>query len=105
MRMTIYKFKKSIFGMKSKPRRQTMKKRSLGLGVIGLLLTAALLGAFSQSGEDLFQKALRLERNEGKLIEAVELYNRVVALKGNEGLSAQAQLRIGMCYELSLIHI
>ncbi|MCJ7581584.1 MAG: tetratricopeptide repeat protein [Candidatus Aminicenantes bacterium] len=76
-----------------------MKKRSLGLGVIGLLITAALLGAFSQSGEDLFQKALRLERNEGKLMEAIELYNKVVAEKGNEGLSAQAQLRIGMCYE------
>ncbi len=76
-----------------------MKKRSLGFGVIGLLLTAALLGALNQSGEDLFQKALRLERNEGKLIEAVELYNKVVAEKGNEGLSAQAQLRIGMCYE------
>ena len=76
-----------------------MKKRSLGLVVIGLLVTAALLGALSQSGEDLFQKALRLERNEGKLIEAVKLYDKVVAEKGNEGLSAQAQLRIGFCYE------
>jgi len=32
-------------------------------------------------------------------MEAVELYNKVVSEKGNEGLSAQAQLRIGMCYE------
>ncbi len=97
--MTIYKFKKSIFGRKSKPRRQTMKKRSLGFGVMGLLFMAILLGAVSQSGEDLFQKALRLERSEGKLIEAIEIYNKVVAEKGNEGLSAQAQLRIGLCYE------
>ncbi len=75
-----------------------MKKRSIGLGVIGLLLMAALLGALNQSGEDLFQKALRLERNEGKLMEAIELYNKVVAAKGNEALSAKAQLRIGICY-------
>jgi Tol biopolymer transport system component len=97
--MTNREFKKRILGMKSKPRRQSMKKRSIGLGVIGLLLMAALLGALNQSGEDLFQKALRLERNEGKLMEAIELYNKVVAEKGNEGLAAKAQLRIGICYE------
>jgi len=76
-----------------------MKKRSAVFGVIGLLLTVALMGAFSQSGEDLFQKALRLERNEGKLMEAIELYNRVVAEGKNESLAAQAQLRVGLCYE------
>lgn len=76
-----------------------MKRKSTWFGVIGLLLTAALLGAFSQSGEDLFQKALRLERNEGKLMEAIELYNRVVAEEGNKDIAAQAQLRIGLCYE------
>lgn len=99
MHMTNLNFKKCIFGMKSKPRRQTMKKKSVGFGMIGILFMAALLGALSQSGEDLFQRALRLERNEGKLMEAVELYNRVVAEKGNEGLAAKAQLRIGLCYE------
>jgi len=76
-----------------------MKKKSAWFGVTGLLLTVALMGAFSQSGEDLFQKALRLERNEGKLMEAIELYNSVVAKEGNESLAAQAQLRIGLCYE------
>jgi Tol biopolymer transport system component len=65
----------------------------------GILVLAVLLGAFSQSGEDLFQKALRLERNEGKLMEAIELYNRVVAQGKDETLAAQAQLRIGLCYE------
>jgi len=65
----------------------------------GILVFAVLLGAFTQSGEDLFQKALRLERNEGKLMEAIELYNRVVAEGGNETLAAQSQLRIGLCYE------
>jgi tetratricopeptide (TPR) repeat protein len=81
------------------PRRKTMKKKSAWFGVMGILLFAALLGAFSQSGEDLFQKALRLERNEGKLLEAIELYNKVVAVKGNIDLAAQSQLRIGLCYE------
>ncbi len=76
-----------------------MKKKSAWFGVTGLLLTVALMGAFSQSGEDLFQKALRLERNEGKLMEAIELYKKVVAEEGNESLAAQGQLRIGLCYE------
>ena len=76
-----------------------MKKRTAWFGVIGLLFTMVLWGSISQSGEDLFQKALRLERNEGKLVEAIELYNRVVAQGINESLAAQAQLRIGLCYE------
>jgi Tol biopolymer transport system component len=76
-----------------------MKKKTLWLGTMGILLTAVFLGALSQSGEDLFQKALRLERNEGKLLEAIDLYGQVVSEKGNENLAAQAQLRIGLCYE------
>jgi Tol biopolymer transport system component len=32
-------------------------------------------------------------------MEAIELYDRVVAEEGNETLAAQAQLRIGLCYE------
>ncbi len=76
-----------------------MKEKSIVLGVLGLLLTAVFLGAISQSGEDLFQKALRLERNEGKLVEAIELYNKVVTEKEDTKIAAQAQLRIGLCYE------
>ena len=76
-----------------------MQKKSVLLAVLGILITAAVLGAFLQTGDDLFQKALRLERNEGKLMEAIELYQKVVAEKGSENLAAQAQLRIGMCYE------
>ena len=81
------------------PRRQAMNKKAVCFGVMGLFITAALLGALSQTGEDLFQKALRLERNEGKLQEAIELYTQVVAEGRNENLAAQAQLRIGLCYE------
>ncbi len=97
--MTIQQFKKLIFGEKQNPRRHEMKKKSTWFGVAGLFLTAAILGAFSQSGEDLFQKALRLERNEGKLMEAIELYTKVATDAENQSLAAQAQLRIGLCYE------
>jgi len=76
-----------------------MKKKSTWFGLTGIFLTAVLLGAFFQSGEDLFQKALRLERNEGKLMEAIELYNQVVAGEGNKSLAAKAQLRVGLCFE------
>ncbi len=76
-----------------------MKKRSLGFGIIGLLITAALLGALNQAGEDLFQKALRLERNEGNLEEAIVIYQRIINESQDKALKAQAQLRIGLCYE------
>ncbi|MFC2160824.1 hypothetical protein ACFLRX_04150 [Acidobacteriota bacterium] len=76
-----------------------MKKRSVFLGILGILVCAVLVGAFLQTGEDLFQKALRLERNEGKLVEAIELYNLIVKDSGNKSLAAKAQLRIGLCYE------
>jgi Tol biopolymer transport system component len=99
MPMTIQRFKKLIFGMKTNPRRQTMKKRTAWFRMIGLLFAVVLWGSISQTGEDLFQKALRLERNEGKLVEAIELYNKVVAEGKGQSLAAQAQLRIGLCYE------
>ena len=76
-----------------------MKKKSLFLGVLGILITAVVLGAFFQAGEDLFQKALRLERNEGNLKEAIVLYQKVVTEAKDQSLAANAQLRIGYCYE------
>jgi Tol biopolymer transport system component len=90
---------KTYLRIEMNPRRRAMKKQSICFGIMGLLVFAALLGAFSQAGEDLFQKALRMERNEGKLQEAIALYTQVVAEKKNESLAAQAQLRIGLCYE------
>lgn len=76
-----------------------MKTKSASLVMIGMLITGSVLAAVIQSGEDLFQKALLLERNQGKLNEAIELYKKVVAGKESETLAVQAQLRIGMCYE------
>jgi Tol biopolymer transport system component len=76
-----------------------MRKKPVVFGVLGILITVALFGAFSQTGEDLFQKALRLERNEGKLTEAIVLYEKVVSESEDKALAAKAQLRIGLCYE------
>ena len=76
-----------------------MKKKSICLGIWGALIIGVLLGASFQSGEDLFQKALRLERNEGKLEEAIVLYQKVVNESKDLSLAAKAQLRIGLCYE------
>ncbi len=77
-----------------------MQKRSALFMALGILFTAAVLGGISQSGEDLFQKALRLERNEGKLTEAIELYKTIVKqFPGNREVAAEAQFHIGLCYE------
>ncbi|HUU38546.1 MAG TPA: tetratricopeptide repeat protein [Candidatus Desulfaltia sp.] len=77
-----------------------MSNKSTLLAVLGLLITAAVLGAYSQTGEDLFQKALRLERNEGKMMEAIELYKTILKqFPGNRELAAEAQFHIGLCYE------
>jgi Tol biopolymer transport system component len=76
-----------------------MKTKTSRWGVAGIVVMAFFLGGFSQTGDDLFQKALRLEKNEGKLMEAIGLYQKVIAGQSSKSLAAQAQLRIGMCYE------
>jgi Tol biopolymer transport system component len=77
-----------------------MSNKPALLAVLGFLITAAVLGAFSQTGEDLFQKALRLERNEGKMMEAIELYKAILKqFPGNREVAAEAQFHIGLCYE------
>lgn len=70
------------------------------MAVLGLLITAAVLGAYSQTGENLFQKALRLERNEGKMMEAIELYKTILKqAPENREVAAKVQFQIGQCYE------
>ncbi len=75
-----------------------MKKNSLVFAVV--LVLSLSLGIFAvQSGQDLFQKALAKERAEGNLEEAIVLYQKVIDLSQDKALKAQAQLRIGLCYE------
>jgi len=77
-----------------------MSNKSAFLGILGLLVAAAVLGAVSQTGEDLFQKALRLETNEGKWTEAIGLYQAILKQSPeNRQLAAEAQFRIGLCFE------
>ncbi len=76
-----------------------MKTNTSKWGIAGIVVLVFVLGAFSQTPDDLFQKALRLEKSEGKLTEAIALYQKVIASQSNKTLAAQAQLRIGMCYE------
>ena len=54
----------------------------------------------AQSGHELFQQALSKERAEGKLQEAIALYQRVVeAASSDHALAARALLQLGRCYE------
>lgn len=77
-----------------------MSNKSAFLAVLGFLVAAVVLGAFPQAGNDLFQKALRLETNEGKWLEAIALYQTILKQSPeNRQLAAEAQFRIGLCYE------
>jgi len=70
--------------------------------ILGLILITIFLSfgiSSSQSGQDLFQRALAKERAEGNLEEAIVLYQKVIDFSQDKALKAQAQLRIGLCYE------
>ena len=64
------------------------------------ILAASVLAAGTQSGNDLFQKALIMERTEGNLQEAIKLYQQIVdKFSADHKLAAQALLQMGGCYE------
>ncbi|MCJ7488141.1 MAG: tetratricopeptide repeat protein, partial [Candidatus Aminicenantes bacterium] len=75
-----------------------MKKTAILTAFV--LLTAFAFGSLApQNGYDQFQKALAKERGEENLEEAIALYQKVVEDTKDESLAAQAQYRIGACYE------
>jgi Tol biopolymer transport system component len=74
-------------------------KKSIWISAIILLLLSSLGSLALQNGYDQFQKALAKERGEGNLEEAIALYQTVINETKDEALAAQAQLRIGICYE------
>ncbi len=77
-----------------------MPKGSRLIAAMGLLVATVMLGAAPQTAEDIFQKALRLERSEGKLEEAIGLYQTILKQhRENRQVAAEAQFRIGLCYE------
>jgi Tol biopolymer transport system component len=64
-------------------------------------IVAALSSATgAQSGHELFQQALSKERAEGKLQDAIALYQRVVDVaSADHALAAKALLQLGRCHE------
>jgi Tol biopolymer transport system component len=77
-----------------------MTNKPARFAVLGFLIATVALGVYAQTAEDLFQKALRLETNEGKWMEAVDLYQTILKkFPENRQLAAEAQFRIGLCFE------
>ncbi|MCX6576398.1 MAG: tetratricopeptide repeat protein [Candidatus Aminicenantes bacterium] len=74
-------------------------KKSLLITAAFLLLSSSLGSLAPQNGYDQFQKALAKERGEGNLEEAIAIYQKVINETKDEALAAQAQLRIGFCFE------
>ena len=72
---------------------------------INVILVAAFLFAgnsfsIAQTPEQLYQKGLMKEEGEGKLAEAINLYNQIADnSNADQSLRAKALLHIGMCYE------
>ena len=69
--------------------------------VFAVLMAAALaLSETAQpSQQEQFEKALVMEEVQGKLQDAITLYQKIVDESGDQALAAQAQLRIGMCQQ------
>jgi Tol biopolymer transport system component len=82
-----------------KKREGPMKKALLVTTALFLVLASSPGALLPQNGHDQFQKALAKERGEGNLEEAIALYQKVIDEAKDEALAAQAQLRIGFCYE------
>ena len=71
----------------------------IAFAVIPFITAAGALQA--PSGFDLFQQALVIERLEGKLDEAVGLYERILSeFPDDGGLRARVLVELGRCYEL-----
>ncbi len=80
-------------------KKYSILKKSSILIVVLFFLPLSFASLVSQNEHDLFQKALTKERAEGNLKEAISLYEKVIEMTKDESLAAQAQLRIGFCYE------
>ncbi len=83
---------------KAKPQEVDKMRKCTALIAVIVLMSFGLGGA-QQEGQKLFQKALAMERGEGNLEEAINLYQQVTQEAKDESLAAKAQLRIGICYE------
>ena len=74
--------------------------RALWTWAAAIAAAVAASGMPAQSGHDLFQQALVKERAEGKLQEAIDLYDRIVRdFPDDHALAAKALVQMGQCYE------
>ena len=74
-----------------------MKRILFGLVMVALVWS---VGASAQSGYQLFQQALSKEQAEGKLTDAIVIYQRIVKdFAGDHALAAKALLRLGEAYQ------
>jgi Tol biopolymer transport system component len=72
-------------------------KHALAVLVVAVTAGTSLLG---QSPSALFQQALAKERAEGKLLEAIQIYERILTdFPDERPVAAKALLQMGRCYE------
>ena len=70
----------------------------MALGLLCGLFSAQSIEA--QSGQELFQQALAMERSNGQVRDAIPLYQRIVAqFASDRSLAANALIRLGHAYE------
>jgi Tol biopolymer transport system component len=74
-------------------------KTAVVVVAVVLLATLSAVSARQSSPQVLFEKALALEEVQGKVAEAIAVYEKVVSETSDKALAAQAQLHIGLCYE------
>ena len=74
-------------------------KLKTSVSLIALVGAVLFLQAASPNAKLDFEKALVLEEVEGRLEEAITLYQKIVSEAQDDALAAQAQLHIGTCYE------
>ena len=69
--------------------------------VLAVLIAAAvgLSDTAPPSQQEQFEKALAMEEVQGKLQEAITLYQKIVDESGSQALAAKALLQMGKCYE------
>jgi Tol biopolymer transport system component len=76
-----------------------MKMKGL-IAILAVLMAAFALSQTAPPSQQVqFEKALALEEAQGKLQEAIALYQKIVDESKDQALAAQAQLRIGICHQ------
>ena len=75
-------------------------RTTLLTALVALTLMAGVQPVAAQSGHDLFQQALVMERANGELRDAIALYERIAdEFADDRELVARALVQMGRCYE------